>query len=29
VDATANEPEWNAPRRRAAAGDAGHGARLG
>jgi hypothetical protein len=32
VDATAIEPEWNAPRchrRRAAAGDAGHRARLG
>jgi hypothetical protein len=28
VDATAIEPEWNAPRRRIAAGDAGHRAPL-
>jgi hypothetical protein len=29
VDATAIEPEWNAPRRRIVAGDADHRARLG
>jgi hypothetical protein len=29
VDATSIEPEWNAPRHHAAAGDAGHRARLG